>query len=225
MEIENSTNRGFSRRPLENWIGQDEDRLFHVDQAEFPPPHVHPDNPPEEPHDAGAAREKLLPVDVPPPATRVEGTSDNSSDNNAEKLRVLDDFGGRIMSLDEEDFGDWMRRANVYWHRLMQAFADEDRQTHQHLAEIHRLIQYNPSFRLQDTRRRVIDLVLAMRERFNDRLGRHETLDPHDYAVSTAGSQGEQGPPAYSVRLSHPVPARVGPAVADGSNRGFIGKG
>lgn len=211
MEIENQAE--FKRTPLENRKGQDEDRYHHADQAQFPPKGLHPDRAAEEPRDAGVDRSRLHPVDIPPPAPRAR--------TREEILHALDDFGGRIVSLAEGDYGDWMRRANLYWHRLAEALSIADRQTQRMLLELHRIIQYNPNFLIHSTRKKVIDQVLAIREH----LGGRGDLDPHDYGVSTVGKKLEDGAPAYSERFANPEPVEVGPAVANGSDRGFIGKG
>ncbi len=135
--------------------------------------------------------------------------------------RALDEFGGQVAGLVEDDYGDWMRRANLYWHRLAEALSDTDRETQRRLSEIHRVIQYNPSFLVQKTRRKAIDLVLSLREH----LGGRGDQEPRDFAASTEIQPLEGGAPSYSERFANPEPVHVGPAVADGSDRGFIGKG
>ena len=138
---------------------------------------LHPEQAAPEPNDAGAARSELHPVDYP--------VVPLSTDTNA--VRELGDFAKFVAAMREKDYGDWMRRANVYWaalrdNLLRNANAGEVKHIEMELARLKEEIQYRPNWKIAETQRTVVTKALELRRRF----GGGETMDIHDLELSTA---------------------------------------
>lgn len=170
-------------------------------QVEYPPP-LHPVTEAVEPDAAGASRSVLHPVEDPPP-----------SPYDDDKAHAVEDFAGRIASVVEGDYGDWMRRANTYWWELVEALGATSTDVRKLLFEMHNLIQYNPDFRLIETRRQVIEMASRLREM----LGAKEPLDLHQFNISLTAHTAQPAVPPFSLRLDEPEPLDIG-AWVDGGN-------
>lgn len=174
-------------------------------------PRLHPDQAAVEPRDTGVERAQLHPTQVPPPWPYAK--------TRQERIQAIEDFNGRISSISDSEYGDWMRRANMYWWHLVESLhGEEDANIRRTLEEIHRVIQYNPDFSILETSRKVI----ALSQKIERLLGGEASLE--DMPVAMTGS-GKQQAPDYSMMIENRKDADVAGALADGSNQGFIGKG
>lgn len=141
-----------------------------------------------EPDDAGTPRVRLQPVEPPPsPRTR-------------DKVRAVYEFCERIVSITDDDYGDWMRRANLYWLILAQVVSETPGEVSHEtspdmlaapldnvssevlllLAELHDIIQYHPNWHLVETRRLAVQMALKIAEALGA-----EPVDMHRFAVET----------------------------------------
>lgn len=172
---------------------------------------LHPDHSAQEPLDAGTPRTQLHPTEVPPPWAYAR-TRD-------ERVQAIEEFNGRLLSMSDSEYGDWMRRANMYWWHLVQSLhGEKNPKVRQTLEDLHRVIQFNPDFSILETSRKAIVLTQIIEKL----LGVDAALE--DMPISVAG-RGEQQAPDYSLNIENRKDADVAPLVADGSNQGFIGKG
>lgn len=158
---------------------------------------LHPLKKPEEPLDAGAPRSVLRPVETPPPS-RYAARGGN-------EIQALEEFAGRLAEIVEQEYGDWMRRANLYFLELATALSRAPDEIRARLFELHMLIQYCPNFKILETSREAIRIAMEMRKG----LGAQSDLGPPDFGLSMASlTEGVQVPP-YSLRLDEPVPPEI----------------
>jgi hypothetical protein len=98
--------------------------------------------------------------------------------------QAIEDFIVRITHEDEDDYGDWMRRANLYWwdlvERLYVICLAPPRVVRRGLVQMHELFQYTPDFQRVETERAVVEIALRIRKS----LGATHDLDPHVFDVS-----------------------------------------
>lgn len=145
---------------------------------------LHPAQPAAEPDDAGVARAELHPVEWPAPPL----SSALSGDRDA--ARELEDFARFVAAMREKDYGDWMRRANVYWEALRDNLLRiaNPRDTLVIEAELGRLkneIQYRPNWDIAETQKDVVKKALELRRYF----GGDDSIDIHDLEISTSVSK------------------------------------
>jgi hypothetical protein len=136
---------------------------------------LHPQVSAAEPADAGAARAELIPLEHPVPPK----SQDQSS------IHALEQFAAFIAAMKEQDYGDWMRRANVYWEQLrlnLLGSSNERDYIERELGGLKKIIQYTPNWKVLETQRAVIDKVLEMRRHF----GGGEEINIHDLDISTS---------------------------------------
>jgi hypothetical protein len=173
---------------------------------------LHPAHEAAEPKHAGVERSRLNPVDVPPPNAHAS--------NRAERVEAVCDFVGRIAVISDGEYGDWSRRATLYWWHLTEALHGENnpgiRNT---LQEMMRIIEFNPDFRILETSRKVTQLAMNIREMLGVPMRPEETL------VSQADRSTEAPVPDYSLRVSDPKKPKVESVVGGPNSQGFIGKG
>lgn len=152
---------------------------------------LHPAHEAPEPDDAGAPRRVLHPVDAPPPWPYAKTKSD--------KIVAVEDFAARLASVVEEEYGDWMRRANTYWWHLAEALEHENPRIKNLMLELQNLIQLNPDFRIIETRRRAVELAIEIRRQ----LGAEKPLDIHDFGLSESRETKEAPVPEFSDRFKN----------------------
>jgi hypothetical protein len=158
---------------------------------------IHPAHFSPEPHDAGVERSHLKSAeDVAPPAVYTNTLGD--------KIEAVEQFAHLIARFTEEDYGDWMRRANMYWWHLREALSDAPGPVRQLMYEMHRVIQYCPDFRVVETQRRVVRLTLKIRKL----LGGIGEIGVQDLGLSLATRSLPQAPP-WSPMLDRPEEADV----------------
>jgi hypothetical protein len=158
---------------------------------------IHPILPAPEPDDAGVERSHLRSAeDVAPPAVYTRNAKD--------RIEAVEQFAHLIAQLTEEDYGDWMRRANMYWWHLREAVSDESGPVRRLMYEMHRVIQYCPDFRLLETQRRVVGLALQIRKA----LGGKGDLGVKDFGLALSTHSLPQAPP-WSPMLERPQEADV----------------
>lgn len=173
---------------------------------------IHPDQAAPEPLAAGVEREHLIPVDAPPPHAYAASPD--------ERVQAIDDFVMRVASISEGEYGDWMRRATVYWWHLTDAlYSVENPRVGAILAEMNRIIEFNPNFLILETSRKVIAMALEIR----GLLGAPMSLN--EAPVSIASQTSERPVPEYSQRLKNPREPQVSEIVGGPNSQGFIGKG
>lgn len=166
-------------------------------------PRLHPDRAAPEPDDAGAPRKVLHPVEAPPPWPYAR--------TQADRILAVEDFAACLSSIVEEEYGDWMRRANTYWWHLAEALENrhpseensksqtENQKVAKLMLELQNLIQLNPDFRLIETRRRAVEIAMKIRTL----LGAKDHLDIHDFALSESRETSEPPVPSFSDRFKN----------------------
>jgi hypothetical protein len=173
---------------------------------------LHPAQAAPEPKHAGVERSKLNPVDVPPPNAHAS-TRD-------ERIEAVCDFVGRISGISDGEFGDWQRRANLYWWHLTDALSGEHHPAIRNaLQEMIQIIEFNPDFRILETSRKVLQLAMSIREILG------APMRPEEASISQADRTTEAPVPDYSLRVSDPKKPKVEPVVGGPNSQGFIGKG
>jgi hypothetical protein len=81
-----------------------------------------------------------------------------------EKIEAVCDFIGRIAGISDGEFGDWQRRATLYWWHLTDALHGENQpKVHAALKEMIRIIDFNPNFLILETSRQVTALAMQIR--------------------------------------------------------------
>ena len=178
-----------------------------VERMEEKPYSLHPQAGSEDPCDAGVARKRLRPTAQPPPRA--------CAADSDEKLRVVDDFCARLATIAEGDYGDWMRRANLYWYELRDALGDQPPDVWDLMQAMHIQIQYQPDFRLIETRRRVVAMALDLRRQLER--GAEIELDLHDFFLEYTLRSAESSAPPYSLRLDEPIRPNIEAYVAGGN--------
>jgi hypothetical protein len=88
------------------------------------------------------------------------------------------------------------------------------------LRDMHRVIQFNPDFKILETSQKIVQMCLLIRAQ----LGAHDDMDVESFNIPAAGCTPELGVPEYSERLVNPEPPKIEP-LGGGSSAGFIGKG
>lgn len=175
------------------------------DELPLHPPHGAP-----EPWDAGVERVHLHPVATPPPSPYAQ--------SREEKLKAIDDFCFCLTSIVEEEYGDWMRRANIYLLDLTEALHGEGRKVQKLLYEIQMIIQLLPDFRIAETCRSVVKIAMRIREA----MGAPSEIDWHRYNLA-ATTQTETLPvPPYSLRLDDPIKPAIEPYLDGEGNQSSI---
>jgi hypothetical protein len=118
-----------------------------------------------------------------------ESTSQTSQghepDQRLENLLAIDDFIFRTSHIDDDDYGDWMRRANLYWWDLLGVLKDVPESLNFLMQQMHEHFQFNPDFNLIDTRIGVLETALEMREILGTRI----PLDAHSFDLSYTDHQ------------------------------------
>ncbi len=178
---------------------------------------LHPLKAAPQPDDAGVEREHLHPVDFPAPPSPYE----------TDVVAELEDFAGYIAAMKEEDYGDWMRRANMYWMNLKESLLrgapDQAEYVERELGRMKETIQFCPTFQILETQRRVIEMALEMRQH----LGGEGEFDLHKFQVSTAEHTIPNAPP-WSPMLENPEEADIQPYIEGGDlsiNGEFMNRG
>ena len=88
----------------------------------------------------------IHPEQLPPPMPFAQ--------SNDQKVQAVTDYIGRIASISESDYGDWMRRANLYWLTLVEALHGVGKPgVQESLQEMASVIEFNPNFRILETSR------------------------------------------------------------------------
>ncbi len=103
----------------------------------------------------------------------------------SDQRRIIDAitvFIRQLASIEEGEYGDWMRRANNYWIDLEEMIGTfpEAADLQPDLDHIRSKIQFYPDFRLENSRQLIIALALQLR----DRLDKNDHLEAPDFAVS-----------------------------------------
>ena len=139
---------------------------------------LHPLQNAPEPDNAGVASQVLHPVAYPAPIAAY-GT---------DAIDELEDFARYVGAMTEKDYGDWMRRVNLYFAHLrtdlISITHEKDNYVNEQLARIQRCIQYTPTFEIAETRRQVLEIAMELRKYF----GGHGEVDLHNLQVSTIDS-------------------------------------
>jgi hypothetical protein len=163
------------------------------------------------PNDAGYPRERLIPVDEPPP--------NPYANSDRERIQAVHDFINKITHISESEYGDWQRRVALYWGDLADAFTNhESKKIHEALNEMIRVVDFNPNFLILETEREVIALAMQI----CDELG--APLHPNEIPETMSVQTSEAPVPDYSLRFKNPRKPDV-EAVVNGSNgQGYFGK-
>ena len=143
---------------------------------------LHPSVQASDTENAGAARSELAPVEFPTPSLKHDQSS----------LHALEEFVSFVAAMKEKDYGDWMRRANVYWDQLrlnLLSSSNERDYIERQLADLKKIIQYTPNWQVLETQRAVIEKVLGMRRHF----GGGEEINIHDLELSTSMTTPPEG--------------------------------
>jgi hypothetical protein len=131
--------------------------------------------------------ENDVPVEAALPLHPVDEHAIVLTNPNQSSLQSLEEFASFIAAMKEQDYGDWMRRANVYCDQLrvsLLASSNERDYIERQLAAMKKIIQYTPNWQVLETQRSVIDKVLEMRRHF----GGGDELNIHDLDISTSMS-------------------------------------
>ncbi len=84
---------------------------------------------------------------------------------NAEKIEAVADFIDRITGISDGEFGDWQRRATLYWWHLTDALHSESNPKIKNtLQKMIGIIEFNPDFRILETCRKITELAMSIRE-------------------------------------------------------------
>ena len=114
--------------------------------------------------------------------------------HDQDSVHALGEFAAFVGAMKEKDYGDWMRRANVYWDQLRLKLLSNgelsDRgYVERQLSDLKKIIQYTPNWQVLETQRAVIEKVLEMRRHF----GGGAEIDIHDLELSTSMTTPPEG--------------------------------
>jgi hypothetical protein len=98
-------------------------------------------------------------------------------------VEAVDEFCRQIVCATEGDYGDWMRRANLYWMELVEALGQQSRDATELLEAMRVMIQYQPDFQLIETRKRIVAMALDLRRELTGPDPWGHVPDLHDYGL------------------------------------------
>src|SRR3954466_14223447 len=82
-----------------------------------------------------------------------------------ESIEAVRDFIGRVSSIQEGEYGDWQRRALLYWWHLVDALYNEPiPMVHQVMRDMSDIIEYHPTFLILETNRKIVEQAMKILE-------------------------------------------------------------
>ena len=149
---------------------------------------LHPLTPAPEPDNAGVASQLLHPVTFPRPVLAY----------NHDVVSVLEDFAYYVAAINEQDYGDWMRRVNVYLNHLRLDMMGQTGESagfvESMFKQIQVKLQYAPNFSIPETRTAVLTVIMEMRKVF----GAESEMDLHRLGLSSEVPHKPNHPPAWA---------------------------
>lgn len=88
----------------------------------------------------------------------------------------VDDFLKEVMAIDDTDYGDFMRKANLYFNHLQEVlwpWANDE--IKMKLAEMHDYIQYEPSWDIPSTAQKILRDARLLKQLLSEQPGEEWT--------------------------------------------------
>ena len=83
-----------------------------------------------------------------------------------DKQQAVDQFVSNVRHITDNDYGDYMRKSNTYFNRLLENFSQPSNEVKDILLQLKTHIQYCPDRNIDQTTLNVMDLAKKLKSKF-----------------------------------------------------------